>query len=178
MALPRELISDAVLRRKVEFVIRMADGLAPVNVATATPPPASAPLPLNVLLVIAESPAPTWLSMLMAPPIALAALSLNVLLVALIEPRTRIAPPPAKPPGAAVEKLLLKTLSVTVSFAKTLIAPPDHAAMLLLNSQELMFSVLPVNESAPPSLTLLNPLLTVSPEMLNDSTTPANVKMR
>src|SRR5215217_3278645 len=104
MALPRELISDAVLRLKVEFVIRIADGKAPVNVATATPPPASAPLPLNVLLVINESPAPTWLSLLIAPPMALATLSLNVLLVTLIEPRERIAPPPAKPPDAAVEK--------------------------------------------------------------------------
>src|SRR6185369_8646630 len=177
MAPPRELISDAVLWRNVELVMRIAVGCEPVCVLTATPPPASAPLPVNVLLVIDESTEPIWLSLLIAPPIAFATLSVNVLLLTLIAPRTRIAPPPLNPP-VTVEKLLLKTLSVTVTFAKALIAPPDHAAMLLLNSHALTFNVLPVNESAPPSLTLLKPLLTVIPEIVNDSTTPPNEKMR
>ena len=114
----------------------------------------------------------------MAPPIAFATLSVNVLFVTLSTPLFQIAPPPLKPPAEAVEKLLLKTLSMTVSFAITNIAPPDHAAVLLLNWQPLIVSDLPENEIAPPSLTVLKPLLIVMPEIDAVSTTLPKVKMR
>src|SRR5688572_14803595 len=154
---PFELRIVLLLFVNVDLTIRSGK----LKVPAATPPPASAPLPLNVLFVMFESAVALALSVLIPPPTALATLLLNVLLATLSPPRAKIAPPPASPPCGALEKLSLKEVSFTFSVANTKSAPPDPAAMLLLKAQLFTVRVLPVNETAPPSPALLKALLTV-----------------
>src|SRR5688572_12215528 len=168
---PFEFRIVLVLFVKLDFTIRSGK----LKLTTATPPPASALLPVNVLFVMLESAFALLISVLIPPPKLLATLLLKVLLVTLRPPRAKIAPPP---PAPVLEKLSLKVLSLTFSAANTKSAPPEPDAMLLLKTQLLIVRVLPPNETAPPSPALLKALLTVMPEIVAIRSAPLKVKIR